>query len=293
MSPKSTLPASEGSYPAAVISNEDQRQIDLVGGDESRDWYQECMPVYTLLDHNYRNTHIHTSSDSSVSSTLSTGIYTTPTVARHQDRRASREIPQGSKKSEEAHAAGSPRTPRRYRCTCGRDYAQPQGLARHLRETHGACICMYCGVFAWARPYRFREHVKRKHPEVDPDVALEKTTCLKNRRGVTINTKDLPQCSSPSAERRMCPSSSFPAAIGVPPVSLPAVSSFGYDSQLNSAESAESTMEMQKYEDARDLSESFGANYVHISFPPSKQRARVEKTDPVNIAKTYHDNTLL
>jgi hypothetical protein len=68
--------------------------------------------------------------------------------------------------------------------------------------------------------------------------------------------------------------------MGVPPVSLPAVLSVAYDSQPGSEESAESTMEIHKYEDARDLSESLGANYAHITFPPSKQRVQVENTDP-------------
>jgi hypothetical protein len=286
MSPKSTL--REGSYSATVISNEDQRHIDLADEDKSRSWYQECIPIDTLLDHNHRYTHAHTTSDSSVSSTPSAGIYTTPTVAQHRDQRASREMPQGSKKSEEGPAAESPRPPLRsnwkggappgrYRCTCGRDYAQPQGLTRHRRETHEACICMYCGAFAWARPYRFREHVKRKHPGVDPDVALEEATYLKTRRNVTIKTKYPPQCASPSAETRLYPPSSPPAAMGLSPVSLPAVASVGYDSQSGSAESA---MEMHRYENARDFSESLGTNYAHIAFPPSKQRARVEKTDP-------------
>ncbi|KAF8496835.1 hypothetical protein F5888DRAFT_1634853 [Russula emetica] len=295
MSPRitmSTLRVPEGFYSATVIPNEDQRHIDFADRDKSRSWDQECMPIDALLDHNHRYTHAHTTSDSSVSSTLSAGIYTTPTVAQHRDQRASRETPQGSKKSEEGPAAESPSPtlrsnwkggapPSRYRCTCGRDYAQPQGLTRHRRETHEACICMYCGAFAWARPYRFREHVKRKHPGVDPEVALEEATYLKTRRNVTIKTKHLPQCASPSAETRLYPSSSAPAAVGLPPVSLPAVASVGYDLHPGYyAEFAESTMEMRKYEDARDLSESLGANYAHIASPPSKQRARVEKTDP-------------
>jgi hypothetical protein len=66
--------------------------------------------------------------------------------------------------------------------------------------------------------------------------------------------------------------------MGIPPVSLPAVLSVGYDSQPGSEEPTESTMEWHKYEDARDLSES--PNYAYITFPPSKQRAQVEKMAP-------------
>jgi hypothetical protein len=292
MSPKSILRVSEGSYSTTVSSSEDQRHIDLANGVKSRSWYQECIPNDPLFDHDHRYTHVHTTSDSSVSSTPSesAGIYNTPTAAQHRDQRASREMHQVSKQSEEGPTAESPRSPLRsdwkrgapsgrYRCTCGRDYAQPQGLTRHRRETHDACICMYCGAFAWARPYRFRQHLKREHPGIDPDVALEEATYLKTRRTVTIKTKDIPQYVSPFAETGLYPSSSPPASMGVPSVSLPAVSSVGYDSHFGSAESAELTMEKHKYEDARDLSESLGANYAHITFPPSKQRARVEKTD--------------
>lgn len=294
MSPKSTLRVSDGSYSATVISSEHQSHIDLADRDKSCRWYQEYMPINTPLDHNHRYTHAHTTSDSSVSSTLSAGIYTSSTVAQHRDQRASRHMPQGSKRSEEGPAAESPRTPLRsnwnrgtppgrYRCTCGRDYAQLQGLARHRRETHDTYMCTYCGAYAWARPYRFREHVKRKHPGVDPDVALKKATYLpvKARRRITNKTKNIPQCALPAAETQLYPSSSPPAAMAVLPVSLPAVSSVGYNSQLGSAASAKSIMEMHKYEDARDLSESLGANYAYFTpLPPSKQRAQVEKTDP-------------
>jgi hypothetical protein len=110
-------------------------------------------------------------------------------------------------------------------------------------------------------------------------MALE-AAYLKTQHSVTIKTKDPPQCASPSAETRLYPSSSPPAAMGVPPVSLPAVSTAGYDSQPISAESAESTMEMHKYEDARYLSESLGANYARITFPPSKKRIQAERMDP-------------
>jgi hypothetical protein len=291
MSPKSNLRVSEGSYSATVVSNEEQRHIDLANGDKGRSWYQECMSINTLLDHNHRYTHVQKTSDSSVSSNLSAGIYTTLTVAQNRDQRASKEMPRGSKEAEEGPDAESPRSPLRssrkrgappgrYQCTCGRGYAQPQGLTRHRRETHKACICTYCGAFAWARPYRFREHVKRMHPGVDPDVALEEATYLKTRRNVTIKTKDLPQCASPPAETRFYRSSSSPTAMGVPPLSLPAVSSVGYNSQLGSEESAASTMEMHKYDDARNSPESPGASYARITFPPSKKRAQVEKTDP-------------
>ena len=283
MSLKSALRVLEGAYSATVVSNEDRRHVDLAE-DKSRSWYQNCTPIDTLLDI-HRYTHVHTTSDPSRPSTLPAGIYTTPTVSQYRGQSASREMSQGSKKSEEGHSAESPRSPLRsswkcgapqgrYRCTCGRDYTQRQGLRRHRRETHEASICVYCGAFAWARPYLFREHVKKKHPGVDPDVALEEASYLKTRCSATIKTKkNLPQCASPSAEMRFYPSSPRPAAMGLPPISLPAVPPIGYyDLQPGSAGS-EAT-------ESRNLTESLGADYAHVTFPSSKQRAQVEKTDP-------------
>ena len=57
---------------------------------------------------------------------------------------------------------------------------------------------MYCHDFKWGRPYWFKEHLKKRHPDVDPNVALEEAT--KTRRRATINTEDLSQPPS-TAER--------------------------------------------------------------------------------------------
>lgn len=282
MSPKSALRVSEGSYSATVISNENQGLIDKVDGDKSHSRYQECMPIDAPLNHDHLYTHVHTTSDYPVSSTIPgpAGVYTTPTVAQDRGQRGSKETSKRSKESEEGTTVQSPSAslrsnwklgapPRRYRCTCGREYAQPQGLTRHRREAHGACICMYCGAYAWARPYRFREHLKSRHPEVDPEVALEEAADFNNR--LSSVTKHLPQCTSPPAERRLYPSPSPQVAHGVPLVFLPAVSPFDYDSLPGTAEPAEPTMEVRKYEGPRNLSVSFGTNYARITFPPSSK----------------------
>ena len=77
----------------------------------------------------------------------------------------------------------------RYKCSiCGLGYAQFQGLTRHFRETHKASLCMYCNDFKWGRPYRLREHIKKRHPGVDPSVALEEAT--RTRRRTMINKED-------------------------------------------------------------------------------------------------------
>lgn len=98
MSPRSTLRVSEVSRSVIAISNEDQGYVDHADGNKSYSWYQECMPIDSLLDHNHRYTRVHTTSDSSVSLTISAGIYTAITVAHFRDQRVSREVPKESKK---------------------------------------------------------------------------------------------------------------------------------------------------------------------------------------------------
>jgi hypothetical protein len=33
-------------------------------------------------------------------------------------------------------------------------------------------LCTYCYAFEWGRPYRFKEHLEKEHPDVDLDAAL-------------------------------------------------------------------------------------------------------------------------
>jgi len=77
----------------------------------------------------------------------------------------------------------------RYSCNvCGKRFSQPQGTKRHQRETHGASPCMYCGDFKWGRPYLLRDHLKKRHPDVNIDAALEEAT--RTRRRATGTTSD-------------------------------------------------------------------------------------------------------
>jgi len=75
------------------------------------------------------------------------------------------------------------RTPMgRYSCNlCGKRFSQPQGIKRHQRETHEARLCMYCRDFRWGRPYLLRGHLKKRHPDVNIDAALEEAMRMRRR----------------------------------------------------------------------------------------------------------------
>jgi hypothetical protein len=64
-----------------------------------------------------------------------------------------------------------------YTCKdCGKGYTQSQGLSRHRREMHKPKLCTLCGTFKWGRRYLLKRHVKRDHPELDADKALDEAT---------------------------------------------------------------------------------------------------------------------
>ncbi|KAI0296874.1 hypothetical protein BC826DRAFT_188602 [Russula brevipes] len=147
--PMSTLQGSEGfvHVEARVMLNQDPTRMDLDGIDTSGEcWRQEELrgPGCTK-----RTGRRHTAA-SLPSSRRPTSI-----------RRAHR---------------GS------YLCnTCGKRYAQLQGVRRHQRETHQASLCMYCLAFEWGRPYLLREHLEKEHPGIDLDAALDEAMAARRR----------------------------------------------------------------------------------------------------------------
>lgn len=79
---------------------------------------------------------------------------------------------------------------RPYLCDiCGKRYSQSQGVSRHRQAEHNPHSCLYCD-FKWSRPYQYRIHLKRLHPDVDPDDVLGKSA--ESRRRSTIIGRDLP-----------------------------------------------------------------------------------------------------
>jgi hypothetical protein len=132
---------------------------------------------------------------------------------------------------------------RRYSCDqCGKKYTQPQGLSRHHRETHSPSLCRRCGVFEWGRPYVLKEHLKRCHPGVNPDVELKKIKQI-SRSSTTITEYILQDSPTPELEQRSLAESQLrpptpppPAVTELPPLSLPAFSPVPYYSQFEFAE---------------------------------------------------------
>jgi hypothetical protein len=120
---------------------------------------------------------------------------------------------------------------------CLTSYIQPQGLGRHIRTVHNPNLCFRC-EFRWGRPYEYLNHLRKKHPDVDPDVILGKAPG--SRRRASILTEYFPQqppLSPPAveqdqqnwAESQPNPSAPpSPAPAGVTSVSPPAVSYVTY-----------------------------------------------------------------
>ena len=166
--------------------------------DTTCDWRQECVTTNGLSE-SLRYAPVYTVFSSSTTSALPKTSYP-PTAVQYQARNASQDRPQAyqfEKRGEATTEAPSqsrsirrPASMRRvpkcssYSCNiCRKVYAQPQGVTRHHRETHSTNICTYCGDFEWGRPYRFKAHLKKRHPEVDPDAALNEATRI--HRGTT------------------------------------------------------------------------------------------------------------
>jgi hypothetical protein len=116
-------------------------------------------------------------------------------------RRAGREPrdrPHQSKRARKKGVAGSSQSSRRltdmrespkrsfsnFSCdTCGKTFAQPQGVTRHYREKHNPSLCIYCDV-GWSRPYQYKDHLEKHHPGVDPVTVLGKTAGSRRRTSI-------------------------------------------------------------------------------------------------------------
>src|SRR5258708_9930887 len=122
--------------------------------------------------------------------------------------------------------AGNPR----HECSCGASLTQWQGLTRHIRTALNPTSCVSCD-FKSARPYAHREHILKRHPELNPDEVLGKRAG--SRRPATPLTKRSAQQprSLPTVEQGQQMLARFqpyplapPLVAGVTSVSQPATS---------------------------------------------------------------------
>ena len=147
---------------------------------------------------------------------------------------------------------------RRYSCeTCGQKFVQPQGVSRHRQRVHQnphPCFVLGC-KYNWTRPYEYRAHLEKRHPNVNPDKVLGKPGGSRLRS--TIIGRDRPRF-PPSIEsdqrsqaepwqRPMGPH--LPAVAKVTDVPSPAMSP-AYEAQPVHAELPVAT---RKHEDGRRL----------------------------------------
>ena len=181
--------------------------MGLPDADTTRDLgrlYQGGAHTNVLSNENHRRTYTEPTSNFSASSALP-ATSSTPAIssAQYLEQGTPRYQPQPLRRTGQGPTATSLRSLRqpagthgvprgRYPCNiCGKRYSQPQGVTRHHREKHEVRLCVHCEVYEWARPYRLRQHIEKRHPGVDPEAALEEATGT--RRKATMITRYLPQ----------------------------------------------------------------------------------------------------
>ena len=157
---------------------------------------------------------------------------------------------------------------------CHTSYAQCQGLTRHIRTAHNPRLCLLC-EFKWGRRYEYRNHLRTKHPVVDPDTILGRAP--RPRRRAIIRTERVPQqppFSPPAVEQDqqnwadsrpnpLAPPS--PAGARVTSVPARAVSPVGCNSQPVCAKQT-TTMNEHEYAHGLFLGLDQSFSMCHISF---------------------------
>jgi hypothetical protein len=86
------------------------------------------------------------------------------------------------------------------KCPGYKGYTQRQAAWRHIRTAHSPNQCSFC-KFKWGRRYEYRNHLKKKHPRVNPDVILREAPGA--HYSATVLTKRLrpqPAVSPPAVE---------------------------------------------------------------------------------------------
>lgn len=224
------------------------------------------MTANDLSDQSHRCPPVYMKFNSSVPLALpADGISRAQTIVQYQARIAFQDRPHQSEKRGQGDAGASslsfrrPASTRRvpkgpYSCDiCRKVYAQPQGVSRHHREAHSSKTCTYCGDFEWGRPYRFKEHLKRRHPNIDPDVAVDEARRIHRRAATTIR-RYLPQ------QRALTPTHEYGRGgrraerpLTLDPSAVVAPSTMSFASYKLQSKSTESTMQRDEHEDATEL----------------------------------------
>jgi hypothetical protein len=173
----------------------------LADVDSTPDWDHDGVTMDISSDEGVQYTHVHTMSNASVLPNYPVVSRILP-VAQYEAQEATQDMLHQVQTPGKGPAVASSPPSRRpavicasaklqHSCNiCGKTYSQPQGVRRHQRETHKASLCAYCHSFEWGRPYRLREHIKKRHPDVvDIEAALDEATEM--RRKVTKNPRCL------------------------------------------------------------------------------------------------------
>jgi hypothetical protein len=69
---------------------------------------------------------------------------------------------------------------------CDKHYSQPQGVSRHRREAHNTPYSCFLCNFKWRRPYQYRIHLEKWHPDVDANNVLGKSAGSRCRSAILI-----------------------------------------------------------------------------------------------------------
>ena len=254
---KSTLLETEGpSSDSAILG------INLTDSDTNRIGLHESVSMNFRLDYGHLYARNHATSNFSIPS-MPQDVSCTPTAVQGQAESTSRDRPQQLKQTgigaENASSQPSQRptdegeTPKgQYPCEiCGRRYAQLQGVRRHYRAMHDPSSCSYCD-FKWSRPYQYRAHIKKRHRDVIPDVALNEAMWA--RRRAARNARCIRQqpvlALTPDPDRRVGaetwrgPLTTPPSeAVRATPAHSPAISHVDYGPQSESVELVERKLE--------------------------------------------------
>jgi hypothetical protein len=251
----------------------------------ARSQYYEVTSMNVPQDQNHQDTRVNERTDDLAPITGLADSFT-PSGVQNQ-RRESRNQLQQSKEAGKRPTTPplKPRRPSirgalkpRFKCPhCKNSYAQRQGLKRHIGEAHEPKICWYCGDFRWARPYLFKEHLK-KHHGINPDEALEEIKVMTD--GGTTITRYLPQRwdslasaneGQHGSEAKLHPPiSPPPAALKSPLIFRPTASLRGYKLQ---PEVKEPAYMKSKCGDARQF-EAFNFTYAR-SLPFAEGRSQM------------------